>query len=60
MSTSGFAGGVIILGSNGGKAPAGAAGTKLGACLFTSLGLIPALTSISTGGSLTKAKSVVP
>ena len=43
MSTSGFAGGVIILGSNGGKAPAGAAGTKLGACLFTSFGLIPDL-----------------
>ena len=59
MSAGAF-GGCIIFGSNGGKAPAGAAGTKLGACLFTSLGLIPALTSISTGGSLTKAKSVVP
>ena len=49
--SSGSLGGCIILGVKGGKDPDGSGGTKVGACLFTSFGLIPALTSTSFGGS---------
>ena len=56
----GLCGAFIVLGSKGGNAPTGTAGVKLGACLFTSLGLIPALTSTSAVGSDTRAKSVEP
>ena len=47
----GFVGGEISLGSKGGKAPENLGGSNVGACLFTSFGLIPALISTSFGGS---------
>ena len=53
-------GGVINLGLNCGKSSGGAFGEKAGAALFTFLGTIPALTSISALGSDTIAKFVVP